>query len=494
MLTPDDRQIATRLRQTLLEAEFTADGVLGLIGAQAYSALSRDEFVSARRSLDGVNTVLADLIRLFVVDDVLPVASLSVGFPLDEVRDLGLVEGEQQIHAVVDVRPYGEPDTDWFVVSDHSAGRGAVVKEEVDSDHVLGVGGASLTLARITPRTPVGRALDIGTGCGVQALHLSRHCTAVVATDNNARALRCADLTAALAGFEWDVREGSFLEPVAGETFDLIVSNPPFVISPGHRYTYRDAGYPADDLGRQLVAQLPHYMSDDGVAVLLANWLHVDGQEWRDRVTEWVADTGCSAWIAQREVQDPTEYVGMWLRDAGHAGADQDRRYLEWLEALESWGTQAIGFGWIVLKKSDNPWIHIEDVAGARRQPSGEEVTAVLTARDALEGTDAVTMLSSRPQVAPGVVVRSEDRYVEGGTWASGPAMLSRPDSWRQDQFLDAVTRTLISHCDGVSTVEKAIERAAGELAMDEAEVLAVGLFRLRELVGQGFLTLSLPT
>lgn len=490
MLSPDDRQTAARLRETLLDSGFTADGVLTLIGAQAYSALSREEFVPARRALIDVVSVLADLVRLFVLDEELEDGALAPGFPLEDVRALGLVEGVERIHAVVDVRPYGEPDTDWYVVSDHSAGRGAVTKAEVDQDHVLGVGGASLTLARITPRTHVNRALDIGTGCGVQALHLSRHCDEVVASDNNARAIRCADLSAALSGYEWDLREGSFLEPVTGQSFDLIVTNPPFVISPGQRYTYRDAGFPADDLGRQLTAELPRYLNRDGVAVLLANWLHVQGQDWRDRVTEWVTDIGCAAWVAQREVQDPTEYVGLWLRDAGNAGADQDRRYVEWCEALESWGTEAIGFGWIVLTKTDHPWIQVEDVSGARRQPNGDEVTAALRALEILERTDARTLLSSRLQVAHGVVMRSEDRYVEGGTWASGPTVLSKPDGWRQDQFLDAVTRELIGRSDGQVTVAQMVEQAAVELAMDYQDVLAIGLFRLRELMSRGFLIL----
>lgn len=268
------------------------------------------------------------------------------------------------------------------------------------------------------------------------------------------------------------------------------MTNPPFVISPGQRYTYRDAGFPADDLGRQLAAELPRYLNRDGVAVLLANWLHVQGQDWRDRVTEWVTDIGCAAWVAQREVQDPTEYVGLWLRDAGNAGADQDRRYVEWCEALESWGTDAIGFGWIVLTKTDHPWIQVEDVSGARRQPNGDEVTAALRALEILERTDARTLLSSRLQVAPGVVMRSEDRYVEGGTWASGPTALSKPDGWRQDQFLDAVTRELIGRCDGQVTVVQMVEQTAAELAMDYQDVLAIGLFRLRELMSQGLLIL----
>ena len=44
----------------------------------------------------------------------------------------------------------------------------------VGADHVLGISSASTSLAEMTVRDPVGRALDLGTGCGVQALHLPR--------------------------------------------------------------------------------------------------------------------------------------------------------------------------------------------------------------------------------------------------------------------------------------------------------------------------------
>ena len=46
---------------------------------------------------------------------------------------------------------------------------------DVDADHVLGISSASTSLAQLTVREPFGRALDLGTGCGVQALHLAEH-------------------------------------------------------------------------------------------------------------------------------------------------------------------------------------------------------------------------------------------------------------------------------------------------------------------------------
>lgn len=160
-----------------------------------------------------------------------------------------------EVRATVDVRPYGGDDgEDWWIVSDLGCAvggsrgvRGIGTAPGVDrADLVLGVGGASTTLAGITVRTPVASALDLGTGSGIQALHASRHATRVTATDLNPRALHFTRLTLALSGApEPDVRQGSLFEPVGDERFDLIVSNPPFVISPGGRFTYRDGGMAA---------------------------------------------------------------------------------------------------------------------------------------------------------------------------------------------------------------------------------------------------------
>ena len=93
---------------------------------------------------------------------------------------------------------------------------------------MLGISPASTSLAQLTLRHDVGTALDLGTGCGVQALHLAGHADRVVATDVNRRALDLARFNAELneVGGRVDVRDGSFFAPVAGERFDLISHQP----------------------------------------------------------------------------------------------------------------------------------------------------------------------------------------------------------------------------------------------------------------------------
>ncbi len=264
---------------------------------------------------------------------------------------------------------------------------------------MLGVGGASTLLAQVTVRRPVGRALDIGTGSGVQALHLSTHAGAVTATDTNPRALRLAAMTAELNCIDVELLAGSLMEPVAGREFDLIVSNPPFVISPRGHYTYRDGGLAGDALCAQLVGQLPGHLAEGGFGQLLVNWEHHAGRDWRDRVAGWLTGTGCDAWVIQREVQDPAEYVELWLADSG----DSDPAlYDAWLADFEARGVEAVGFGIVTLRRSGaaDPILQLQDVRQSVEQPLGPHIAAWFDRYDFLRTAADADLLAHRFTVA----------------------------------------------------------------------------------------------
>lgn len=74
-------------------------------------------------------------------------------------------------------------------------------------------------------------ALDLGTGCGAIALALKheRPEARVVAVDASADALAVARRNAAHLNLGVEFVQGEWLEPLAGERFELIVSNPPYV-------------------------------------------------------------------------------------------------------------------------------------------------------------------------------------------------------------------------------------------------------------------------
>ncbi|UJH70477.1 class I SAM-dependent methyltransferase [Ornithinimicrobium sp. INDO-MA30-4] len=145
------------------------------------------------------------------------------------------------------------------------------------------------------------KALDIGTGCGVQSLHLAAHTQRIVATDLSQRALAYAQVTAALSGLSLDLRRGSLFEPVGDEQFDLIISNPPYVITPRRDgvalYEYRDGGMVGDGIVEHLVRNMADRLKPGGIAQLMGNWETGPGvsgaDEWQTRVSGWVEE---AAW------------------------------------------------------------------------------------------------------------------------------------------------------------------------------------------------------
>lgn len=485
------------LRDALLAADFTVDGLLDLLGAPAYAALARSETVPALRATRG-DTPLETLVRLFLLQRPVPAERVRAALPLEPclaggwLAEAAAGTGEVLVSATVDVRPYGGPDgEDWFIVSDLGCAVGGASGAIGHGEGVvLGVGGASTTLAGLTVRTPVASALDIGTGSGIQALHAARHATRVTATDLNPRALECARLTLALSGAPAaELREGSLFEPVGDETYDLIVSNPPFVISPGARLTYRDGGMGGDDLCRTLVQETGDRLADGGYAHFLANWQHVEGEEWQDRLRSWVP-RGCDAWIVQREVQDVTQYAELWLRDSGDHRTDPEAyeaRYEAWLDEFEARKTKSVGFGWITLRKSgsERPSVVVEEWPHPVEQPLGETVRAHFERQDYLRGHDDAALLTAHFTLAPEVV---QEQVGLPGAEDPEHVVLRQNRGMRRATKVDTVAAGFAGVCDGSLSAGRILDAIAQLVGEDPVALRDRTPRAIRLLVEEGFL------
>ncbi|MEU1055123.1 methyltransferase [Streptomyces sp. NPDC005876] len=490
----DRPDVTARLREALLGAAFTADGLLELLGAPAYAALSRSETVPALRATRG-DTPLETLVRLFLLQQPVPHARVADVLPVGACLESGWLTrtGGDEVAATVDVRPYGGSDgEDWFIVSDLGCavgGAGGIGSQA--EGVVLGVGGASTTLAGLTVRTPVAAALDLGTGSGIQALHASRHATRVTATDVNPRALHITALTLALSGAPAaDLREGSLFAPVgADDRYDLIVSNPPFVISPGARLTYRDGGMGGDDLCRTLVQEAGGRLTEGGFAQFLANWQHVEGEEWTDRLRSWVPP-GCDAWIVQREVQDITQYAELWLRDAGdHRGdlTEYQARYDAWLDEFEARKVKGVGFGWITLRRSDaaEPSIVVEEWPHPVEQPLGETVRAHFDRIDYLRAHDDAALLEASFTLAGEIV---QEQVGLPGAEDPEHVVLRQHRGMRRATRVDTVGAGFAGVCDGTMSAGRILDAIAQLMGEDPVLLRDRTPAQIRLLVEQGFL------
>jgi release factor glutamine methyltransferase len=111
--------------------------------------------------------------------------------------------------------------------------------------------------------------LDIGTGSGVCAIFAARHARRVVAVDINRAAVRCAGINAHLNDLEHriEVRHGDLFAPVAGERFDLIVFNPPFLR--GSPRNDRDRAWRSPDIAERFAAGLRDHLKPRGAALVV---------------------------------------------------------------------------------------------------------------------------------------------------------------------------------------------------------------------------------
>lgn len=486
--------LPSRLGEALAAVPFTYDVVAEHLGERAHEALGRNETTPGLRRT-GSADALDTLIRLFLLQVEVPLDRAESALPglVEELCTHGLLEQSvSQVRARLDVRPYASDDLDLWVVSDLTPGLdGAPI--HLGADHVLGISPASASLAQLTIREPVGRALDLGTGCGVQALHLAEHADCVVATDVNRRALWLTEFNRALNGIEperVEVRAGSFFSAVAGERFDLIATNPPFVISPatGERLVYRDSGLPGDRVVEDIVRAAPEHLTDGGWCQVLANWIVHRDLGWDERLAGWL-DDGCDALVVQREVIDPASYVELWLKDSGHhGGPDYAARYDTWLSWLEEQGVAGIGFGWINLRRqgSGAPTVRFEDWPYDVEQPVAPAIAAWGSAASWLRDTSDAELLGARLVLAPDV--RQE---TIGAPGAEDPetVILRQQRGFRRARRVDTVAAAFAGACDGELAVGQLLAALADLLDLDAAAARSAYLPEVRELIAEGFLT-----
>ncbi len=500
-----DEATASSLRADL--AEWTVDTVSHLVGDRAVRALDREQIVPARLAARRHDSRLALLTRLFSLGDTLTREQAERALPtltVEGAQRCGLVavggQGpDAQVRAAVDMRPYtftdAQGDHTWWVASDLGE---IVTDSRLKDDHVLGIGGASATLASATARTKVGRVLDLGTGCGIQALHASQHADAVVATDISRRALAFADFNRRVnrPPATWEFRHGSLLEPVAGEQFDLVVSNPPFVITPPGTpsFDYRDGGLGGDGIVRTLLRDIGTVLAPGGVAQMLGNWEVRAGEDWRTRIEQWLDDATVplDAWIIQRDLLDAAEYAETWLRDAGVV-PERDREAFEsayeaYLTDFAARGVEAVGFGIVTLRRPADGTVtmrRLEEHEGSMAQPLGPHIAHVLRTHDWLVVRSDDEVLGERWVVAPDVT-----RETYGRPTLPDPEhiLIRQGGGLGRVVKADTALAGFVSTCDGELTGAQIAGALAALLDVDAGTMRAGLAAAVRELARDGML------
>ncbi|GAA1955503.1 DUF7059 domain-containing protein [Microbacterium deminutum] len=503
MIPASDPALCRALAADLRGAGFTSEALRSAWGEAADDAIGRGLRAPADRVLADRTDPLATLGRLLVLGMPQPVAAVSAAVPRTGVvglAALGLVtSADDDIRPLSVIRPQEFVDTtgagEWWIASDPDE---AALGGPLPEDHVLGVGGASLTLASLQLPTPAERGLDIGSGCGIQALRARRSVEHVVATDVSTRAVWYTRLNALLNGVDGiEVRQGSLFDPVAGELFDRIVSNPPFVITPRAAgvpsYEYRDAGRIGDELVGAFVRGVGAHLAPGGVAQLLGNWETCAGVAGLDRVREWVAESpvALDAWVVERESLDPLSYAELWVRDGGTLpGSPGFSRLVDaWLDDFAAREVTAIGFGYLLLRRPLDAEPTLARFESLPQSLAGDGLGAhlaeALAAHDRLAALADAGLAASVLVVAPDV---TEARHHLPGSADPTVIELRQGGGFGRSLAVDPGLAALVGACDGDLAVGVLVDAIAQLLEVDAAALRTDLLPRTRELVFTGFL------
>jgi SAM-dependent methyltransferase len=473
------------VRKVLDDAGYDDAGIVAVLGQDELGALGTRKTGPLLRRTAG-DTSLEALIRLFLIG--VPVDEAAVRravAPTDPTEWVaaGLLEPDAEgYRAAVSLRAY----QGLVVGSDfprRAPGRG------LPSDYVMGVSPSSLSLAALTVRRPVGAVLDLGTGCGIQAFLAARHAGRVVAVDANQRAVRLARLNAWMNDLGTvELRLGDLYEPVPGERFGLIVSNPPFIVSPEATHQFLSTSRPGDSLCEELGRAAPQYLSDDGWCQFLCNWIVPDDGAWERRLAGWFEGSGCDVWVMQRSVQAIDEYACEWIETATDEPDEFGAQFDEWMRCYAELGATAIGFGLISMRRrAGSNWFRADEAPNVIGVEAGADVERLFRLTDFLDDHDDTALLGARLRLPAGSKLTQEVSPVDG-RWEVTSSLLRRDGGLSYAGTIDTDGADLLLHFDGRRDLGTLLSEMAEALGLDRAAVLPGWLTTVRRLMEAGLL------
>jgi len=380
------------------------------------------------------------------------------------------------------------PYDQFLVASDHPA-----AIERQDAGMVLWPNPTSKFLTRFAVRRRSRATLDLGTGSGILSLGAARYSDQVVATDLNQRAVEFAQFNASFNGVrQIEVLAGDCFEPVAGRSFDLILCNPPFFITPETDYMFCDNPMELDQFSRRLVKEGPAYLNEGGYMEMLCEWAQVNDEPWEERVAEWIAGNGCDAWVMKGLTQDPAEYAQHRIREVAQDSGRDAELYAGYMSYYRKRGVKAIHDGLIVMRRrSGANWVRIEEVPKTPTGDLGELVLNTFAAQDLLIEMEAdEKLLAARPKLAAHVRLEQICEQAEG-RWRAESVTLRLISGFPFHVTVQPLVAEFLATCDGSRTAREAIEAFASNAGAPPEIVRKECLSILRKLIERGFLVVA---
>ena len=445
---------------------YSDDALQELLGEDVYSIDRTQAPVDARRLPDAP---IGTVVQAFFLQQ--PVSRSSAVQALGE-RGVEALAATGLAAVGSDVQPRARilPVGSILLASD-----GYSLDADDPSDYVATYTPTARVLDTLTPRPRVERALDVGTGSGIHALLAAQHAGHVIATDVNRRALAYTQLNAALNGLDnVECRQGSLFDPVAGETFDLITCNAPYVVSPERRWAYRDSGFSEDEVSARVVKAAGEQLAAAGFASMLVSWLAEDEDEPDERVRAWVEATGCSAWLLPTQGADPLDHAAEWN---SHLAGDPEAfgsAVDEWTEYFERLGVRWISEGAVLLhrQRDGRQLIRLDPVEEEELDEAGDQIRRAFEGWEELRDLEGSGRILDR-RVSVAMPLRFERRLEpDGSRVVDVEGRIELADGMKLMVDASADAQEVIASLDGELTVSTVVEATADRLGFSHEELV----------------------
>jgi SAM-dependent methyltransferase len=455
-----------------------ADGPLIARLRDAFDCAGYTEALVAERqqqalTATGDTSPLTTLVSLFLLGKAVSpdAARAAIGplSPADCVRRGFLSEGPDGVRASVQIAPF----RDLRIAADWPD------PPEMGIEPVMGVAASTLALAQMMIPRHVERALDLGAGSGVLALLAAGHADRVWAVDLNPRAIALTRFNAVLNGItNIETRAGNLFDPVAGETFDLIACNPPFVIGPTAGRMHSQTGLPGDDFCRSIVRAAPRHLRPGGFCQIVLNWIQPAGGDWRQRLAGWFDGLDCDAWVLHSHTEDAATYARHRISERTHDADEAGRMFDRWTTYFERSGIAAIGFGVMTLRRTAGRacWFRCDQLPPLDGS-CGADIAAWFARRDFLDARpDEASLLAAR--------VRRADELSRD----ESAGLIRRARGMMFAGAADASVAAFVRRCTGARRLGEELSHVAAELGRDPKAFTPAFLTLTRRLIEVGIL------
>ena len=484
MPRPIAKDAAARLRSYFEEAGYTETGLA--------SRVSLAEFVSAEtrklpRQLERTSEPSPGniLIRLFWLGLEQPREGVAEVIPEDVLTILlesGLVKAAGP--AIVPQVAFW-PVAKFLIASDHYS-----AFKKGRRDLVLWPNPTTYTLWRYAIRDRFRAVLDLGTGNGIISLLAAINSDTVVATDLNPRAIEFARFNAILNGVaNMETLLGDCFEPVSGRTFDQILANPPFFITPRNDFLFCQNPLELDGLCRRLVKEAPAHLHEGGYFEMLCEWAEIEGQPWEERIAEWMEGTECDVWVLHFMKQEPDIYAESYVSQTVPDKSQDAERFSEYMQYYRQRKLVAIHNGFIIMRRrSGGGRLRIEEMPAPDTRDVGEAILDGFAAHDLLEAcAEDEKLLAMR--LRPSADARLTRKYLpaEDG-WHVESILLRRENAIPFQLAVEPLVAEFFRQFDGKRTAGEAIQAIAAKSDAPLEKVRSESLGVLRRFIECGFL------